>query len=177
MSHKRFHGVDRVTQTSYFTTFVRMARVGRAKLTRLTAARLDRIRRTACDCLIYYGGPNVPWTRSNPAAMMGFSDGGKRGTGQNSRIVGVVQGWGLRNCPAVTRSSRVSVFHVSPQANSRLFLFSFFFVSFLFLLQCLLQATFNFSRGGERNSSTETLATNVYRFKTRTLSHTKPGLF
>lgn len=127
MSHKRFHGVDRVTQTSYFTTFVWMARVGRAKLTRLTAARLGRIRRTACDWLIYYGGPNVLWTRSTPTAMMGFSDGGKRRTGQNSRVG--VSGVGLTE---LSRGRRLCLSRVTTRAGSGIISF-YIFLCFHFL--------------------------------------------
>lgn len=139
MSHKRFHGVDRVTQTSYFTTFVWMVRVGRAKLTRLTAARLGRIRRTACDWLIYYGGPNVAWTRSTPTAMMGFSDGGKRRTGQNSRVG--VSGVGLTELPR-SRVRGLCLSRVTTLPSSGIIfrsIFSSAFISSLFTLYFYLK--------------------------------------
>lgn len=166
MSHKRFHGVDRVTQTSYFTTFVWMARVGRAKLTRLTAARLGRIRRTACDCLIYYGGPNVPWTRSTPTAMMGFSDGGKRGTGQNRRV-GVV-GVGLTKLSR-NRDRSLCVLRVTTTLPPDIYVT---FIFFYFRL-CLFLSVHDFSvalkvLGYILLHRVRKLQLRKFRFKTRT---------
>lgn len=157
MSHKRFHGVDRVTQTSYFTTFVWMVRVGRAKLTRLTAARLGRIRRTACDWLIYYGGPNVLWTRSTPTAMMGFSDGGKGRTGQNSGVG--VSGVGLTELSR-GRVPRLCLSRVSTRAGSAIIFVLYF--PLLSFPRCL---RFTFLRSVERERERATVYLNFERLR------------